>query len=202
MEDMLDVTRQLADNVSSFKHFLANRAFNSNSSLAISILHIIFYICVMSMILSLLEVGLGVTHALVVKHRISLMSSLGIRLILRCRREETGASASFRSLFSLVSRRKIKGSRLRCKSVGNWRLMRAISSIAWTFERIQVASDVTVSDLVYGVLSNSFVRLFIKFFEGEASFDFFSPFLYFLLTNLWIFNVVEQAEDTFINEKP
>ena len=81
MEDMLDVTGQLADNVSSFKHFLADRAFNSNSSLAISILHISFYICRMSLVLSLLKVGLRVTHALIVKHRISLVSCLGIRLI-------------------------------------------------------------------------------------------------------------------------
>ena len=80
--------------------------------------------------------------------------------------------------------------------------MRAISSITLTFERIQITSDVTVSDLVNCVLSDSFVGFFIKFFEGETSFDFFSPLLYFLFANLWIVNVVEQAEDTFINEKP
>ena len=80
MEDMLDVTGQLADNINAFEHFLANCTFDSNSSLAFIILHISFYIC-LSLIVSRLKVGLWVTHALVVKHRISLMCCLGIRLI-------------------------------------------------------------------------------------------------------------------------
>ena len=82
MEDVLDVTGQLADDVSCFEHFLANRTLDSDSSPAISILHISFYIRHLSLILSALKVGFWVTHALVVKHRISVMSCLGIRLIL------------------------------------------------------------------------------------------------------------------------
>ena len=70
MENVLDVTGQLADNVSAFEHFLANCTFDSNSSLAFIILPISFYIC-LSFIESRLKVGLWVTHALVVKHRIS-----------------------------------------------------------------------------------------------------------------------------------
>ena len=73
MEDVLYVTRQLTNNGSSFKSLLANGAFDSDSSLTSSILHASFHIS-LSLIMPVLKVGLWVTHALVVKHRISLLS--------------------------------------------------------------------------------------------------------------------------------
>ena len=82
-------------------------------------------------------------------------------------------------------------------------IRRALTSVAWAAERVQIASNFSFSDLIDCIKADCLKGFFIELLQSKASFNILAC-LSLLLVYIVIvfFQLIEEAEDSFINELP
>ena len=195
MEDVLDVTGHLAYHGCAFKALLADSALKACYA---GKSHVLLVICFVigeePGFHRWLEIGLRVIHTLVVEHRINRVI-ISLRIICLCICRSHTAPSHFEYALLVV---KVEAP----THPVIWALHTSLT--CWTAERVQAAFDNTFSYLVNRVKPHRLEWFIIELFKSKSSFNLLARFLHqiHVVVVISLVKLIEQAEDTFIDELP